>query len=752
MILPTRSDVWAQPSQNLTVARRPLASRTRIGPCRLLGSLLAVAVLCIDISKALAMPPPPAPSPKRGAADAQPKPVAEETRSYLSKREADFRASVSAMVKPLTEISLPDGEAKQLQAAVTAIRRGNIKQLGIHRAAVQDAAAQTLIDWLALRAGVGTTGEYAQFVTQNPLWPIRDRLFRRRLERATFIQGGRVRDLLALFEALPPEDAMGVAAHASAKLAAGDRSGATELARSAWRSGGLITSVQGGFLQRFGDLIRPDDHYARVNALLAVTTTSSRRRKVQADEVRRLLPLIPSDKQKSVAARISVYLDQAAAPKLIAALAKDERDSPHVRRQLAQQLLRQKKLEDAAKAIAKLPGGVESGNPDADWEMRADVVRDLLGDGKMVLAAEVAAPGRPETSRAAFEQAFLAGWLALRFAKKPDAARAHFQRFQTIADGPLTRSRAHYWLGRAEQARGDKAAADAAFKIAAEQLDTFHGALARVHRAEPQRALVLPFPKLPSDASVAALAKQSAIRAGVLAIKTGLPSSIARSLFGAFTWSVDDGEQILLAAQLAEDLGDSQIAVRAGKAGVARGHDHYIYSYPIHRFPVFEPIKTPPEPALILAIARQESEFNTSIVSRAGARGLLQVMPATARGICRNYDLNCNIKQLRTSLSFNAKIAAVYITDQLRAADGNMILTLTSYNAGPGRTRQWLRQRGDPRTDDVDALDWVYGIPFEETRLYVQKVVSNLQVYRARLGEQDKAVRIDADLGFVPKP
>ena len=148
---------------------------------------------------------------------------------------------------------------------------------------------------------------------------------------------------------------------------------------------------------------------------------------------------------------------------------------------------------------------------------------------------------------------------------------------------------------------------------------------------------------------------------------------------------------------------------------------------------------------MLFAIARQESEFNSTIVSRAGARGVLQVMKITARHVCRQYRIRCRIEDLLEDPSYNARIASAYIADRRDEFGGSYILTLTGFNAGPGRTRQWLRRMGDPRQRSVDPFDWIYRIPFEETRLYVRKVLSNVQIYRARLGESDP-LRLDRDL------
>ncbi len=176
------------------------------------------------------------------------------------------------------------------------------------------------------------------------------------------------------------------------------------------------------------------------------------------------------------------------------------------------------------------------------------------------------------------------------------------------------------------------------------------------------------------------------------------------------------------------------MALRVGKTAIARNMNLFAYAYPVHPFPEYTPLRKSPERALLLAIARQESEFNPEIISHAGARGLLQVMPITARHICRDHKIKCDIPRLTTDTSYNAMIASAYLGDRKEEFSGSYVLTLAGYNAG-----------GDPRKDGIDPIDWIETIPFEETREYVKKVLSNVQMYRARLGDPTP-VRLVSDL------
>jgi soluble lytic murein transglycosylase len=166
----------------------------------------------------------------------------------------------------------------------------------------------------------------------------------------------------------------------------------------------------------------------------------------------------------------------------------------------------------------------------------------------------------------------------------------------------------------------------------------------------------------------------------------------------------------------------------------------------VHSLPQYTPLRKPPEPAVILGIARQESEFNSLTLSGAGARGILQVMPVTAKHVCRDYKIKCDIPRLMKDPVYNTMMGSAYISDRMDEFTGSYVLTLAGYNAGPGRAREWIKEFGDPRDAKVDPIDWIHRIPFEETREYVQKVLSNIQIYRARLGDEANAVRLNADL------
>jgi soluble lytic murein transglycosylase len=184
---------------------------------------------------------------------------------------------------------------------------------------------------------------------------------------------------------------------------------------------------------------------------------------------------------------------------------------------------------------------------------------------------------------------------------------------------------------------------------------------------------------------------------------------------------------------MAERREDHTLALKIGKIAAGRGLDIGALSHPVGAIPADADISGSGK-ALAYAIARQESEFNAAAVSHAGARGLLQLLPGTAKSVARKAGMTFSQERLTTDAGYNATLGAAFLSEQLGRFDGSYVLTFVGYNAGPGRARDWIKRYGDPRGKDIDTVvDWIERIPFTETRAYVQRVMENYQVYKMRL-------------------
>ena len=706
-------------------------------------------------------PPLPSPSPRRladapsavegekGSASAPPtKSLAAVPPAVPNSPEATYFAEMDKLIAPLRDFKPSSEDIQRLKDALKAADSNDPAETRDHAAKISDPTASTLVTWYVLRSGIGAPADYAKFLADNPTWPD-IALLKRRAEQQLLSAGGPAKDIIAYFSSNPPLSGVGAIALASAHLALGDEARAKAMAVKAWRENDIPATSETGFLTRFDRFLGPADHRRRLDVLLIDEGRFAAQRTPRVAAARRLLAKLSGSERKTAEARIAVYARAGNAAKLMAGLASAAKDPSadwgllFQRIQLARS---QDKEEEVARLIKLAPNDADAlVDPDAWWLHRRWAIYEFLGAGSYKEAYALAQAPGPVTVNPLKDATFLAGWIALRHLKDTKSAVSHLEQSRTNADGPLSAARGNYWLARAHEALGRKSEATRYYEEAAQRIDTFHGALARQKLSAGPQSVPVPLPAMPSASVVEGFNANAMLRAAMLAHRAGVDRGITRTIVAHMRNRLPSEAEVALLAHLASSLGDNQMALRVGKTGVARNMNLFAYAYPVHPFPDYTPLRKSPERALLLAIARQESEFNPEIISHAGARGLLQVMPITARHICRDHKIKCDIPRLNSDSSYNAMIASAYLGDRKDEFSGSYVLTLAGYNAGPGRARQWMKRFGDPRKDGVDPIDWIETIPFEETREYVKKVLSNVQMYRARLGDPTP-VRLVSDL------
>ncbi len=664
----------------------------------------------------------------------------------LVKAEIEHLAKLDELLAPVRSYAPSADDAKRIKDAAAAVRANSMDKFAELKAAINDPVGRKLVEWIRLRAGYGTAAEYSAFLKENPLWPERSMMVQR-MEEALFTQGGSAQSIKAFFKTAPPETGLGHAALASAMLAEGDKAEAKKLAAKAWRDLPIPGSLETGFLRRFAELLDQSDHKWRFDRMVTDDVRYAANRAERAAFARRVIPLLAPDEQKRATARLAVFNKSGNARALMEALPAGNSTDYGFAYHRAQLLRKAGKIEDAAKIIMAAPKDPEKiAVLDEWWAERRTLAYAALKDGNAKLAYELAKDAGPLTVNPLKEQTFMAGWLAFRYLKNADAAEKHFNDLVKAADGPLSRAKAAYWLGRIAESRGDKSAASDHFKNAAKNPDTFHGLLAMQKLQPGMTKLIVTPPQLPTAAQVEKFNTSDAVKAAVVARKAGLSREYTRGFLTSLRIGLPSEAEAGMVAHLATTIDDAQMSLRVAKSAIARGQNLLTYGYPLRPFPAYKPLRTPPETAFLLGIARQETEFEAQTVSGAGAKGLLQVMTITAQHVCRDYKIKCEIPRLLSDTKYNVTIASAYIGDRMDEFSGSYVLGLAGYNAGPGRARQWIRENGDPRNPKVDVIDWIERIPITETREYVTKVLSNIQIYRARLGDTNKALRIEEDL------
>jgi soluble lytic murein transglycosylase len=616
-----------------------------------------------------------------------------------------------------------------LKAGLDALKQDDLK----NARAIRDSLPTASLDRHILQWAIALSGdpsipsrEIALAAADLPGWPGLVAL-RRNFERALYRENPSAKDVIAAFASSAPQTPVGAALLARAHVAQGNPKAAHEVLAPLWRRAVISAEDEQVILSEFGSLLTKDDHFHRMSAMLYDERPAS------AGRVSVLANAEPLFAAWSAAIR-----KDAKTGSLLKAVPAESQKAAGFQFAKALWLRKTGKLKDAAKLMAEAPAGAaDLIDPDAWWNERRILARGLWDAGQAKLAYQTASMHAAQSPSAAAEAEFHAGWIALRALKDTKAAETHFTRLLNISTMPQSLARGYYWLGRTIAASG-RDPADA-YRRAAHFGTTFYGQLAAAKIGASTLEISTP---APSPAEI----KQFEARESVSAIRrlqAAGHGTRARTIYYALAEELSSIGEIALLAGEADKINDHFVALKVGKIAAQRGLDVGALSHPLGAIPVDADIAASGK-ALAYAIARQESEFNTGAVSKAGALGLLQLLPSTAQEVAKNKGLAFEQHRLTTDSGYNAALGAHYLGEQIDRFDGSYILTFAGYNAGPRRSQEWMKKYGDPRGKDIEfVVDWIERIPFTETRHYVQRIMENYQVYKARLGGQ---ASIESDL------
>jgi soluble lytic murein transglycosylase len=560
------------------------------------------------------------------------------------------------------------------------------------------------------------SGEIAATAEMLPGWPGLTTL-RRNSERAIARENPAPQAVVQAFNGSQPLTTEGTVVLARSYVTLGNLKAARSVLSPFWRREKLEAIDEAAIIVEFGGIIPAADHRIRMERMFYADRVNSANRVAvlagAAELARAWTAVIRGDRD---------------AQKLLDAVPAAQRSAGYLFAK-AEYLRRQKKFAEAAAVVMKAPADREALiDSDAWWTERRVLSRELVDIGDVKTAYRIVAGHAAESAAGAADAEFHAGWYALRGLNNPQKASEHFQRIAALAQGPITLSRAFYWLGRAAEVGGPGDAKDWFAKAAAFGT-TFYGQLAGERIGRHTLNLTDPQPSTADRENFAGREAVSAIRrlqqAGYERYAASLYLDLADQM-------VSPGELALLAA-MAEQQGNHFMALKVAKIAAGNGIDVGGLSHPLGVIPDSADISGSGK-ALAYAIARQESEFNIGAVSNAGALGLLQLMPATARQLARKAGLDFSETRLTGDAGYNATLGAAFLGQQLDRFDGSYVLTFAGYNAGPRRAAQWVEKYGDPRGKDIDAVvDWIERIPYTETRSYVQRVMENYEVYKMRI-------------------
>jgi soluble lytic murein transglycosylase len=561
------------------------------------------------------------------------------------------------------------------------------------------------------------------FLATHPVWPESEKkaIALQAEKKMTGVDSATV---LSFFSQFPPQTGSGFFAYANALRESGQETKWREAVKKRWHASSMGEDEQRNFHSAFASMLTPEDTHARLDDLLWDGSF---------EQAARLYPLVSPGYKALALARIALVKNAKNAAKLVAKVPKNLQNDAGLLYERARYRRKQGDDKGAREMLVKM--GARGEHPEKSWEERNIQTRNLILLKDYASAYHLVANHSLPQGQEQADAEFLAGWLALRFLDKPADALRHFTKLQANVNSPISLARAGYWQGRAQEALGHDKEAQAAYTRAAVYGTSYYGQLAATKlyassTIAAQAPAIAAAERARFDATPLAIAIRQLVQIGEKTTATRLALAMAN---GATT----ENEYRLIAGTMLE-MQQPEIAVKVSKAAARKK-----ILLPVEGYPVLLSMGSGPSAPLAHAIMRQESEFDTTVTSRSDARGLMQLLPSTARHVVNRQNVDANPDDLYNPDN-NVRMGVAYIENMLENFDGCLPMAIASYNAGPGRVREWLGKMGSPR--DMDSIDWVEMIPFNETRNYVQRVLEALQIYRAKFSGGTALLNIHNDV------
>ncbi|WP_208435194.1 lytic transglycosylase domain-containing protein [Bartonella phoceensis] len=609
---------------------------------------------------------------------------------------------------------------RQLKAGLDALFNNDIaKTISLRNSLEKNSLDYHILTWaigISSQTNIPSS-EIFNAIKELDGWPGID-IMQRNAERAFINETNFTHVILKKFAHHSPLTAQGMALFAKALIATGQTVRAQKIIAPWWHKTKLNAKEEELILKNAHTILKPIDHLKRMQFMLY---------KHYFDSAGRVAKLAHA--QSLFNAFMAVEKNDPRATQKLRAVERSWQKNPLLQFAQIRHLRRTGQYSSAATLMMNTSkDALKLMNPHALWKERRALSREMLDLNKPKIAYQLVATHNSMTSLLAVDTEFHAGWYALRFLHDAQLAMHHFSRIPQLSSSPLSLSRGYYWMGRAAEILSEHKNAQNYFHRAARFGTTYYGQLAAARLN--QKKLEISFPK-PTDSERQRFSARETIRA-IQRLEAAGYANLAKFFYRELGQKIESPGELALLAVMAEKNGDYYTSLKIGKTAVFQGKNVGALSHPIGAIPTSVHVAAI-EQALVYAIARQESEFNPTAISKAGAQGILQLMPLTAKTLAKKYSIIWSPKKLRSDTSYNTTLGIYFLREQLERFNGSYILTLASYNAGSRRVDEWIKRYGDPRRQSLDkVIDWIERIPYTETRNYVMRVMENYGVYKAR--------------------
>ena len=577
-----------------------------------------------------------------------------------------------------------------------------------------------IVDWHFLKQNNSSKffSKTNNFIKENPDWP-QKKLFRKKIE--LFIDNNLSnKEIIRFFEENPPLSTKGAVNYIDALRKENGMDSVKDIARKTWIERKFTKRQSKDFYKKYKNILRVQDHIERIEKLTWIG---------RSYEARRMLPLVSKNKRNLYNAKIILRRRAGNADYAVSLINKELLSDPGIIYERLRWRRKSKLYKTAFELIDPLPNNLKY---EKKWWLEISIiVRKLIENKEYQKAYNLIKDFSSKSSDLISESEWYAGWIAYEFLNlDPQIYINHFLNSYENTTHKGEKAKSAYWAGRSYEKINDKELSVLWYTNSSKFVTEFYGQLSfeKIKNNKPLITNEELYGKNLFIKEDLNFVKSDIYKASELILANGTRKN-AKVFISSLIYNSKSPGQLQIIAKLSKDFDRLDLAIKAAK--YAQKKNIYLYHYAYPQLTNYKNIYKDVEKELVYGVIKQESAFDPKAISRVGARGMMQVMPATASKISKKIKLNYSKERLTSDPEYNIKLGSYYLYSLAEEYD-SYILALVGYNAGPRRIKRWVKKFGDPRKKNIDAVSWIEKIPIKETRLYVKIVLSNLQVYRQK--------------------
>ena len=643
----------------------------------------------------------------------------EVTKEIVPKiKPSDFKNFTPEQKGPLVTKTLSDKDFEITKVVFDYVDRKQWRLALSDAQKVQDKAIYTLVNWMYLiepQSGA-SFNEYQTFIKNHKDWPRINRI-KYLAEHKINFDNNSPSSIIEYFSNNPPLSGFGRLRLAEAFLENNQTDKARNLVKDGFKDAELSKQDLKYFSKIFKKFLTHQDYVLRADYFAY---------EAKYKDLKDTIEYLNPDYQKLYNARAALFTKRSA-DNLISQIPQSLKEDPGLIYDRIKWRRKKARFDDALTLMNQSASDSLMKNQYLAKE-RLSVGRDKISDKEYKVAYDILKDHRLNEGADYAEIEWHLGWIALSFTNQTDAALSHFLKMNAAVTYPISKARAAYWIGRTYKKLGQASQANSWFRTGSQYGTTFYGQLSHIELNERRFSINNNFKF--DENKYEEFKKNNPQAKSVVVLKelnrTRYTKDILRHL--GDPEQNRTFEEISMAGVLAQEIERLDFAIQIAKNASYKNLNFLEISYP--RIEVPKQVKSQKilDSSVILALIRQESEFDTSANSKVGAKGLMQIMPATARLLSKVTNTDFSREKLTKDKDYNLALGSYYISD-LDDNFGSHYLAFAAYNAGPHRVEKWIKTYGDPRRKQIDAIDFIELIPFHETRNYVQRVSENINVY-----------------------